>query len=155
MSYVPPADGHLPARRCLLDEARQHLVRIEVLLGDGPRRLCVSVIVALDLADRGGGFLDGPEAEDTLTGGQDRSEAGILHDHGSAGSEVARGAAAEPAGLTPDISVLGHAPLRLRRLDVLPVAVEVAADPGRVGHVPVHAAQQVSGGRIGCDLDSY
>src|SRR5215208_1924157 len=94
------------ATQRLVDEPTEHLVGVEVLLGDGARRDRVPRIIALDLLDRGNGLLHRGEWEDALIDRQDRGKAGILDDDRPAGGEVAGGAAAEPARLPEDVAVL-------------------------------------------------
>src|SRR6059036_195167 len=140
-ALVMPWDRVAVAAARLLDQAGQHLVRIEVLVGDGARRLRMPVVVALDLLDRGRRLLHGPEGEEALSDGQDVAEAGVLDDHGPAGGEVTGRPAAEPAGVAADVAVLGYAPLRLRAKNVVAVAVQVAADPSSIRDPPAHCAQ--------------
>src|SRR5882724_6245187 len=132
-ALVMPWDRVAVTAARLLDQAGQHLVRIEVLVRDGARRLRMPVVVALDLLDRGHRLLHGPEGEEALSDGQDVAEAGVLDDHGPAGGEAA------------DVAVLGHAPLRLRAKNVVAVAVQVAADPSSIRDPPAHCAQQLAG----------
>src|SRR5262245_33711578 len=108
----------------LLDQTRQHLGRIEILLGDTARSFRVAGIVAFDLADPSDGLVHAREGEDAFPHRDHVPEAGVLHDDGPAGGEITRRPAAEPAGLASDVAVLGHTPLGLRRHDVITIVVQ-------------------------------
>src|SRR5436309_6542389 len=97
----------------LLEEARQDLCGVEPLLGDGTSCSRVPAIVPFDLADTIYSSFEIRERHDALTDRKHSREAGVLEHDRLASGQVAGRALAEPACLTADVAVLGHAPLGL------------------------------------------
>src|SRR5688572_33153743 len=82
------------------------------------------------------GFVHGLKRQDAVTHRKDRRESSVLHHDRPAGSEIAGGSIAEPPRLADHVAILGDAPLRFRRLDVLAVAVDVRAHRIRIDDLP-------------------
>ena len=93
-------------------------------------------IVRYDLMDCGNRFLHRRKWQQPFPDRKDGRETGILDNDGPASGQVAGGALTEPARLTLNIAVLGHAPFGHRRLDILAIAVVVRANLLGVDHAP-------------------
>ena len=81
------ADTAAVAKRGL-EQAPEHLVRVEVLLGDLARSAAVAWVVSIQLLDGGQHVVFGLEGEEAPAGGKKATEAGVLRDHRTARGEV-------------------------------------------------------------------
>src|SRR5687767_1617517 len=101
-------------------------------------------VVAFDLGQGGSRFLERGECEEPAASGNDRTEAGVLHNDWASGGEITGRPATEPARLATRVAILGDTPFAARPLDVVPVRVHRRAHGTRVSESPARGFQQVS-----------
>src|SRR5436189_2784452 len=97
---LSPVPSDLRGSRALPDRFREralqhppgHAARVEMLLSQRTRRAALPLVIGLDARERTRGFVNGPEAEDTLRVEQEATRTRVLHDRGLSARQVAGGA---------------------------------------------------------------
>src|SRR5262245_27607765 len=94
------------------------------------------LVAPRDLANPVDGLLHAVKRQDAVAHWKNRRKPSVLHDDWPAGSEIAGRSIAEPTRLPDHVAIFGDGPLRLRRLDVLAVTVDVRAHLVRIDDLP-------------------
>src|SRR6476646_8357312 len=92
----------------VLEQPRQHAVRVAVSLGYRPRGLAVERILRLDALQPGESLVFGRERQSSLARGQHGANAALLCQHGTTRRAIARASVAEPPGPHGDVAGFGN-----------------------------------------------
>src|SRR5262249_42281539 len=119
----------------------EHLVRIEVRLGHGPCGLAVFIIVLQDAAHTRCGLVRGPKLHEAQTLQEILPKAGVQHQDGLAGGQVARTPVTEPATVRLGVDPLGDGEFATRALNVRPEGRRVGNHFTWIDDTPAIVAQ--------------
>ena len=126
---------------CSLKDHLQHLRSGEFFFGKLASGGAVGSVVRVDRLDSVHRFFQRGKRQQTLSRWQMLAEARVLHQHGATRCQVANAAITEPTTARFHITVLGHAELRTRLLNVSTKTVQAAGDVIRIRQRPTAVAQ--------------
>src|SRR5947209_2603846 len=115
------------ARANIVDQPREHLIRVEVLVRKLACAERVAPVVARNVFDPGRRLIRVCEGDDALPDRQHGGEPGVLDDDRSSSREITGRPATEPPWLAEHVTTLRNAPFRFRALDVAAIGIEIAA----------------------------
>src|SRR5436190_3309913 len=127
--------------RHLLQEPRQHFIRVEIFLRDLTGGPAMAPVIRVNPADRLENVVARLESEQAGARRQESAEAGFLRDHWTAGGKVTNASIAEPAAARGDITALGNSEFTLGFLNKIPVMSRRVCHARRIEQPPAVLGQ--------------